>query len=60
MEKYWLLWHLVSNQLVCIAAVYDLTSIPIQNMSKIGILIMVAKEITGCYGKILVAMATNM
>ena len=33
---------------------------PIQKMSKIDNLFMVAKEITGCYGEILVAIDTDM
>ena len=58
MEKYWLLWQLLYDQLVCMVAVYNLASMPIQNMSKIGHLFMVAKEINGCYGEVLVAMDT--
>ena len=57
MGKYWLLWQLVCDQL---AAHYNLASMPIQNIPKLDNLIMVAKEITGCYEKILVAMATSM
>ena len=42
------------------AAVYNMTSMSFQNMTKIYNLIMVAKEITGCHGEILVAMATSI
>ena len=42
------------------AARYNLASMPIQNMSKIDNLAMVVKEISGCYEKILVAIATSM
>ena len=45
---------------MCMAADYNLASVPIQNMSKMGNLVVVAKEITGCYGEILVAMGTSM
>ncbi len=60
MGKYWLLWQLVYDQLVCRVADYNMASVPIPNMPEIDNLIMVAKEITGCYGEILVAMATSM
>ena len=37
-----------------------MASVPIPNMPEIDNLVMVAKEITGCYGEILVAMATSI
>ncbi len=60
MGKYWLLCQLVCDQLLCRVADYNIESIPLPNMPKIDNLIMVAKEIIGCYGKMLVAMTTNM
>ena len=60
MGKYWLLWQLVCNRLVYMVACYNLASMTIQNMPKIDNLVKVAQEITGCYGEILVAMATRM
>ena len=41
-------------------ALYNLASMLIQNMSKVDNIIVVAKEITGCYREILVAMDTDM
>ena len=41
-------------------AVYNLAPVHIQNMLKLDNLIVVAEEITGCDGKILVAMDTDM
>ena len=60
MGKYWLLWQLVYDQLVCRVADYNMAAIPIRTMPKIDNLIMVAKKITGCYGNILVAMGASM
>ena len=39
---------------------YNLTSVPILNMAEIGNLVIVGKEITGCYGEILAAMDTKV
>ena len=60
MGKYWLLWQLVCDQLVCVVVDYTMKSIPIPNMAKIDTLILVGKEITHCYGKITVAMTPSM
>ena len=59
MRKHWLLWQLVWDQLVFMTALYNVASMFIQNMSKINNLTIVAKEITGCYEEILLAMATS-
>ena len=40
--------------------VYNLASVPIENMSKIDNLFIVAREITGCHGEKLVAVDTDM
>ena len=52
-------WHVI-NCMVCMVALNKTASVSIQNMSKIDNLVMVAKEIIGCYGEILVAMNTDM
>ena len=45
---------------MCMVALYNQASVPARNMSKNDNLVLVAKEITGCYGDILVAMDTDM
>ncbi len=56
MEKYWLLWIFICCQEVQIIDTLKAPSATLQNMLKIENCSVVAKEVIGCYGKILVAM----
>ena len=59
MEKVWLLWLGICDHLMCMVAFYNLASILIRHTSNIDNLVIVSKEITGCYGEIPVVKETD-